>query len=122
MRLLRLLLVVSLINVTAFAKAQPVTLNTLHSALIGRAPMVVRFHAQVDPNEHNRRLCFDWTADLSSGRSCQDLAGADAPASYWKDITFRTSGEFVVSAWVERNDGHSYMSNIVDIRVLSLGD
>jgi hypothetical protein len=84
--------------------------------------MTVRFHAAVDPNEGNRQLCFDWASDTSSGQGCTSMAGDQAPVAYWRDITFRTGGEFIVTARIERNDGHTYLSNIVTIRVLSLGE
>lgn len=121
-RTLQLALLVSLITCQAFAKQPPVVLTTIHSAMVGRAPMTVRFHATVLADEHNRQLCFDWVSDRSSGQGCTSLDGDRAPLTFWRDITFRTGGEFIVSARVERNDNHTYLSNIVVIRVLTLGE
>ncbi len=122
MRRALLLLVVSLLTAPAGAGPQPVVLSTSHSAVAGIAPLTVRFRAAVDPNEHNRQLCFDWVSDAYSGQGCQTLDGARSPISYWREITFRTGGDFVVTARVERNDDHAYLSNIVVVHVLNLGE
>lgn len=104
------------------AAPPPVSLDTLVSARMGRAPMTVRFRATVQPDQRNRQLCFDWVSDASSGQGCTPLEGDQAPLTTWRDITFRTSGEFIVSARLERNDGHTLLSNIVTIHVYGLGD
>lgn len=84
--------------------------------------MIVRFHAKVEPDEHNRQLCFDWVSETAFGSGCTDLDGERAPLTTWRDVTFRTGGQFIVVARIERNDGHTYLSNIVTIRVLTLGE
>ncbi len=121
MRSLLLALLVSIVNLQTLSAVQPVELKTLHSASVGRPGMTVRFLALVVQDVRNRQLCFDWVADRASGSGCVSLEGDKAATTYWRDITFRTSGEFIVNARLERNDGHTLLSNIVVIRVLEIG-
>jgi hypothetical protein len=40
-----------------------------------------------------------------------------APLTIWRDVTFRTGGEFNIVAWVRQNDGTIVRSNIETIRI-----
>lgn len=108
--------------VIACEGASPVTLKS-RSGYTGSAGQRFRFSISVVPDEKNRYFCLEWASDSFSGKSCDDLDAERAPLTIWREITFRTGGEFNVMAWIRQNDDRIIVSNIETIRILDrMGD
>ena len=102
---------------TVCSAAGPVTLKS-RSGYTGSAGQRFRFSIGIEPDTRNRHFCLEWTSKASEGRSCDDLDAERAPRTIWREVTFRTGGEFNVIAWVRHNDDKIITSNIETIRIL----
>ena len=110
-------LVLLLFCVAACEAASPITLKS-RSGYTGSAGQRFRFSIGIEPDTRNRLFCLEWASEASEGRSCDDLDGDKAPRTIWRDVTFRTGGEFNVVAWVRQNDERLIRSNIETILIM----
>jgi hypothetical protein len=89
------------------------------SGYVGNVGSRFRFKISIQRDAKNRLFCLMWASPASEGSSCDELAGEAAPLTIWRDITFRTGGEFNVMATVRQNDGKDHISNIETILITS---
>lgn len=88
--------------VAACEGASPVTLKS-RSGYTGHAGQRFRFSIGIEQDARNRHFCLEWASQASEGRSCDDLDAERAPRTIWRDVTFRTGGEYNVIAWVRQS-------------------
>lgn len=48
------------------------------------------------------------------------MDGEWAPASYWRDVEFRSPGTYQVSAQLHQSDGKDYTSNVETVQILGV--
>ena len=111
------ILAIFLFLVVACEGASSVSLKS-RSGYTGSAGQRFRFSIGIEPDTRNRSFCLEWASEASEGRSCDDLDAERAPRIIWREVTFRTGGEFNVIAWVRHNDDKIITSNIETIRIL----
>lgn len=110
-----------LITGSAWADPPAVSITTL-GGRFGHVPHLVRMSAHVTPDEHNRKICFEWSAPKAYGKGCEDIDGLAGRLTYWRVITFRASGTYSVKAILERDDNKIKVSNIEQIRVIGFDE
>lgn len=89
---------------------------------MAHVPHTIRVSAHVTPDEHNRRICFEWAAPNASGRGCEPIEGLAGHLTYWRDITFRAPGKYELKAVLDRDDNKIKISNIEQIRIIGFGE
>lgn len=92
---------------------------TSRSGYVGSVGSRFRFKISIERDARNRYFCLQWASTGSEGQSCDQLDGEAAPLTIWRDVTFRTGGEFNVIAWVRHNDDKVHVSNIETITITS---
>lgn len=109
--------------VTGSLRAEPPAIAIkIRGGKIGHVPHVIRVSASVLPDEHNRRICIEWSAPSASGKGCEDIDGLAGRLTYWRDITLRASGTYSVRAILDRDDNKIKVSNIEQVRVIGFGE
>ena len=116
MRLISILLTTALLACSVETAAR-VQLRS-RSGYTGQAGQRFRFYIGIERDARNRAFCLQWASEASEGSSCDTLEGDKAPRVIWREVTFRTGGEFNVIAWVTQADGTLIKSNIETIRLL----
>jgi len=86
------------------------------SGYIGSVGARFRFSISIERDPKNRAFCLQWASVQSEGQSCDTLEGDKAPITFWREVTFRRSGEYNVIVKLERNDA-ILVSNIETIRI-----
>ena len=98
--------------------ASPVHLQS-RSGYVGSVGSRFRFKVTIEPDTKNRVFCLQWASIDSEGQSCHTLDAELAPRTFWREITFRTGGEFNVIAKLQQNDEKILISNIETITIVS---
>ncbi len=117
--MVRLALILAFLLLAAIVDgASPVHL-TSRSGYIGSVGSRFRFRIAIEQDAKNRAFCLQWASEQSEGQSCDSLDGERAPATIWREVTFRTSGEYHVVASLRRSD-QDHVSNVETIRITGI--
>jgi hypothetical protein len=84
----------------------------------GIEPVVERGIIQIEPDTHNRAFCIIINSDGYVTQSCKDIEGT-AQRKYTEAAFPLPAGDYLITAFLYRDDGKIVPSNPIEVHVLS---